>query len=169
MSDTTEQNDAGEQVDEQVDNERAEELSPEDLRAALTEARRDAASQRSRRKALEESAKELEKRLGDMKSPEDVEALLQQIREESAAKERALLAENVAVTAGLPSSFAERLKGTTREELEADAKALAELLNPVVSKGTGGSDGRGGLDPSAKADADFDPVAEVAKHSRRRR
>lgn len=55
----------------------------------------------------------------------------------AAAAELALIKRDAAEAAGLPKSWADRLKGATKEELEADAKELAkDLPAPTTSPGT---------------------------------
>lgn len=60
----------------------------------------------------------------------DQAAEILSLRNEKAARELADLKREVARTAGLTPELAERLQGTIREELEEDAKKLAELLPP---------------------------------------
>lgn len=48
----------------------------------------------------------------------------------------ALLRRDVAEDAGLPRTWADRLRGTTKEELEADAKQLAKDLEPAAKPTT---------------------------------
>lgn len=91
------------------------------------------------KKALQEErkrARDLNKSLAALR--ESYEALkgerdeARKAAEAAAAERDALKLTNerfaVAAAAGLPPVWADRLKGTTREELEADAKALAEML-----------------------------------------
>ncbi|WP_237530468.1 hypothetical protein [Streptomyces sp. SID3212] len=54
----------------------------------------------------------------------------------------------------LPDELAARLRGTTAEELEADAKALQALLAPAAPESLGG-----GLNPSDEDDGEMDPRA----------
>ena len=49
--------------------------------------------------------------------------------------EATMLRKDIALEKGLPANLASRLKGETREELEADADALVELLTPGEGKG----------------------------------
>lgn len=61
--------------------------------------------------------------------------------EAAAEKERVALATTVAKQFGLPDSLAGRLDGETREQLEADAKALAKDLGYRVTDPTQGMSG----------------------------
>lgn len=58
------------------------------------------------------------------------EGELSQLKAQLAAMELAALRREVAEAAGLSEELAQRLQGTTREELEADAVALAKLVPP---------------------------------------
>lgn len=102
-------------------------LSPEQLAAELKRARADAARFRTELKSLKplaDKAKELEE-AGKTEIQKATEKL-------TAAEQRAQAAElhslrlEVAFSQGLTPAQAKRLVGTTREELEADAKELLE-------------------------------------------
>lgn len=58
----------------------------------------------------------------------ELEDELNTVRGDYSALEHRLLVTDVAAEVGLPATLAERLKGTNREELLADAKALAEMV-----------------------------------------
>ncbi len=58
----------------------------------------------------------------------------------------------IAKKAGLADSLADRLQGTTPEELEADAKSLAEALGPGPSIGAGTNPPTGAKRPFTRAD-----------------
>lgn len=63
----------------------------------------------------------------------EVERLKNQLAEQEKVT-RNTMAENVALAAGLPKEFADRLKGNTRAELEADAAELAKLIPANLQK-----------------------------------
>lgn len=140
------------------DSEESDELSSEQLRDALAKARTNAASYRTRLRAVEEQ-------LTGMKSEEDIETLLSDIRGEREEAERALTRENVALKFGLPEELAEVLQGKSREEMEAHAKKLQQFAPAPVQ-----GEGRGGLDPTNNDQEAFDPEAtyKAIKESRRR-
>lgn len=96
-----------------------ETLSPEALRKELTEARGEAASYRTQ-------LRDAQAKLAAAKTPEEFQAAVQGFNEQMLAKDR----EIVAVRHNLPEALAARLQGSTPEELEADAKALAALVTP---------------------------------------
>lgn len=139
--------------------EKAPELSYEDALAALTKTRREAASLRVR-------LRDTESRLEGLKSPEEVEAALAEISAANAAAQRALLVEAVSLKHDLPAPLAERLRGDTREELEADAQALlASLGHPSTTPtGTGG-----GLHPGTNESEEISPEEIVRRYGRRAR
>ena len=76
----------------------------------------------------------------------ELEAMRQQLKELSewrdkeVARARDAMAADVAKAAGLPDVFASRLRGDSREQLEADAKEIAAVIGQVSS--------RGAVDPS---------------------
>jgi len=61
----------------------------------------------------------------------------------------------------LPDELAARLRGSTVEELEADARTLAALLAPKAPESLGG-----GLTPSDDDDGEMDPRV-LARRTRR--
>lgn len=125
-----------------------DELDLDGAKAALAKVRKSEAAMRVR-------LREAEAKLADAKTPEEVEALRQELSETNAAEARALVVENVALKFGLPDDLAARLKGSTREELEADAKELAKYA--PSPEGGNDPDLGGGLDPSTDPDGGYDP------------
>lgn len=123
--------------DEQVPNE----VPADVLRANLTKANQEAAKYRTR-------LREVEKALEERKSPEEVEEIRQALITERETAERSLLIENVALKHNLPTELAELLKGSTREELETHATALAKFA-PQSDEGDEVPPGdlNGGLNP----------------------
>jgi hypothetical protein len=113
--------------DESTGAEGSAELTPEQLKAALAAARKEAAGYRTKLREAEPfvtKAKELE---DAQKS--DVEKLTAAQATEKARADKAeaqLLRVTAAIGAGLDVDMADRLRGATAEELAADAKALAE-------------------------------------------
>lgn len=108
-------------------------------------------------------ARENEKELKRLKKAED-----DRRREEMTETERlradlaerdlkidGILRKSIAAENGLPAEFADRLRGTTEEELAADAKRFAELVKPKVPTPTDVGIGTAG---GATGD-DSDPVA----------
>lgn len=80
-------------------------------------------------KANADAAKRLAEIEAAQKSAEEKAAEARTQAEERAAKaELALMRRDAAEEAGLPKGWADRLRGTTAEELLADAKALAKEL-----------------------------------------
>lgn len=73
----------------------------------------------------------------------EVAALKEQNAKQEAEK-LAAEAKDVAKSHGLPEGMADRLKGKTREELEADAKSLAQVLGARATDPTQGQGGTGG-------------------------
>lgn len=152
---TTEETD---EQPEEKDEDESSKLSHEDALAALKKVRTEAAGHRTK-------LRELEKRLADLKTPEQVEELVTTMKNEREQAERALLVENVALKFGLPPELSTRLQGATREELEADAKALSKYA--TQERDIDPDRLGGGLDPSDE-DGSFDPV-KAAREARRRR
>lgn len=98
---------------------------------------------------FEKQSKALERKLAEYEAKErereesklsETEKLKRQLAEKEAALqslERAAMQRKAAEAAGLPPAFAERLKGETQEELEADAKALKEVLPKAQAPNVG--------------------------------
>lgn len=159
---------ADENGDENKPEEKPEEGDDEDskldldgAKKALSKVRQEAAKNRTK-------LRDLEAKLKDAKTPEQVAEIVSGLTESNAKETRALLVENVALKAGLPDEALDRLKGETREELEADAKALAKLLG---TKTKVDPDVDGGLSPSGGEPEVFDAKAarEAARKVRSRR
>jgi hypothetical protein len=95
-----------------------------------------AAAQKQKEEAEMTELQKLNKRLAETES-------------ELVATRRASLAANIAAKVGLPAVFADRLKGETPEDMEADAKAILEALpkqskpqpGPVANPGMNGQVG----------------------------
>jgi hypothetical protein len=144
--------------DEDSDDEGGDDL-PEWARKKMTKANAEAANYRTK-------LREAEDKLKDAKTPEEVEEIVNQMTKDREAAETALLRENVALKFKLPEKLQKRLTGTTREEMEADAKELADLF------GTDEDDEdvtlEGGLNPRNRdSDDPDDPRALAKKYGRR--
>lgn len=146
------QEEQAEENSEEKSEDEGNKLSHDDALAALTKTRRSEAAMRTR-------LRDLEQKLEEAKTPEQVKEITDELVSTNAEEARALLVENVALTAGLPKGLAERLKGDTRAELEADAKALLKLVPSNVSPDD--PDLQGGLDPD-DGEAVFDEAAALA-------
>ncbi|MYT31741.1 MULTISPECIES: hypothetical protein [unclassified Streptomyces] len=127
---------------------------PEWARKELTKVRGEAASYRTR-------LRDAEAKLSEAKSPEEFEAALNELQAKNAELEHSLTASSVARKHNLPDELAARLRGSTVEELEADARALAVLLAPKTPESLGG-----GLSPSDDDDGEMDP-RKLARRFRR--
>lgn len=130
---------------------------PEWARKKLTKANSEAARYRT-------ELREAQEKLQSAKTVEEFEAATKELADKNAELEQALLRERVARKHNLPDALADRLRGSTEEELVADAKALAKLV--AAPDDADPSSLGGGLDPSD--DADFDPV-KAAREARSRR
>ncbi|MFJ9158692.1 hypothetical protein ACIRPS_18035 [Streptomyces griseoviridis] len=131
-----------------------EDSLPDWARKELTKVRGEAASYRTR-------LRDAETKLSEAKGPEEFEAALADVKAKNAELEHSLVVGTVARKYELPDELAARLRGTTAEELEADAKALQALLTPAAPESLGG-----GLNPSDEDDGEMDPRA-LARRSRR--
>lgn len=151
---------------------------PQWARDAITRGNTEAAGFRTK-------LREAEEKLSNAKTPEDIAAATKEWQEKFEAAERKAsevaldAARTVAkVTHGLTDRVAGSLKGTTAEEIEADAKAWAEELGTLPknddttrrTRTPGGGLGGGGSAPGAGSES-YDPAAlalEVEKASGRR-
>ncbi|MFI2673895.1 hypothetical protein ACH5AU_30805 [Streptomyces albidoflavus] len=131
-----------------------EEGLPDWARKELAKVRGEAAGYRTR-------LRDAETRLEGAKSTEEFEAALTEVKQQNAELERSLVVASVARRFDLPEELAGRLRGTTPEELEADAKSLQSLLTPKAPAALGG-----GLDPSEGDDGEMDP-RKLARRTRR--
>ncbi|WP_369186489.1 hypothetical protein [Streptomyces sp. R08] len=128
---------------------------PDWARKELAKVRGEAAGYRTR-------LRDAETRLDGAKSAEEFEAALTEVKQQNAELERSLVVASVARRFDLPEELAGRLRGTTPEELEADAKSLQSLLAPKAPSALGG-----GLDPSeGDDDGEMDP-RKLARRTRR--
>lgn len=115
-------------------------------RKELAKVRGEAAGYRTR-------LRNAETKLLGVKSPEEFEAALTEVKQKNAELERSALLGTVAREFDLPEELAGRLRGTTLEELEADAEALQAFALPTAPPALGG-----GLDPSSgDDDGEVDP------------
>lgn len=134
-------------------------LSLEDAIAEVTKTRGEAANYRTRAQAAE-------KKLAEAKTLEEVNEIVANMTADRVTAERALLVENVALKYDLPEALAGRLVGATREELEADAQALAALAGTTEAPAPRL---KGGLTPNVESDGDpSDPGALARKYAPRR-
>lgn len=151
----------------------AEETTPDGEETEITEVVEDTkvtpdddwkAKARKHEKASKQAAQKLEEAEARLKKYEDANKSEKDRLEESkrAAEDRASKAEaellrvRVAAKKNLPSELAERLRGDTEEELEADADRLSELVKPGkpsvdTDAGKGRASSEGPSDPAALA------------------
>lgn len=153
-----------ESKEESKESKESEDELPAWARDQLTKARGEAANYRVR-------TREAEEKLKNAKTLEEVDEIVSQMTKDREESEHALLVENVALKFKLPEKAHKRLSGKTREELEADAKELAELFS--VDDEDDEVELEGGLNPRNKdTDANLSP-RELAKRygrgSKRRR
>lgn len=118
---------------------------------------------REKRKASEMAAKEREKAVAEeMAKNQEWEKLAKQRETDLAELQRKLheretldLKRAVAVKHGLPEAFIDRLKGETAEDLEADAKAIAEILPKPQKPSPGPTNPGNNQTPERKNDKDL--------------
>lgn len=103
------------------------------MQKALKEANKEAAQ---RRKIIEQyEAKEKEKRDAELSEIEKANKRAEEAEAKAQRLERESLQRKSAEAIGLPSAFAERIKGSTLEEMQEDAKQLLEAMpNKVAPK-----------------------------------
>lgn len=108
-----------------------------------------------------EAREELTSKLSEAKTAEEFAAVQTRVDELELERDR----REVARAAELPPEWEDRVRGATREEMEADAEALREMI-PSASADTGSL--RGGVRGDFLDEEAFDP-AEVARSMRKRR
>lgn len=107
----------------------------EQARAALKLANREAADRRKKLEAYE--AAEKQKADAEMTEAQKLKAQLEETASELKAMKSNELKRKAAAKYSLPDALALRLQGNTEEELDADAKALAETLPKPAPKQPG--------------------------------
>lgn len=150
------------------------ELTPEQLKAALAAARREAAGYRTKLRDAEPfvaKARELEE--ASKTEAQKLAEAHKSAEERASAAEARLTRLDTCLKVGLDPKFAGRLQGSTPEELEADAKELAALFADKQS-GTSPDPGRkprARLDSArpnpGASDESIDPDAIAAKALKR--
>ena len=123
------------------------------------------AAKRVENRNLQTANDELQGKLKDAKTPEEFQAAISEYTSKVDEAKTEALRERVARQHGLPDPLADRLRGTTEEELVADAVALQSLVGPAAPAPTPRNAPSGGLKPADK------PVdsAELADQIRNRR
>ena len=97
-----------------------------DMEAALKKANAEAAKYRKAAEAVEAERKAKEE--AELTETEKLRKRAAELEAELKSAQRSTMQRDAAAKHNLPAELATRLKGETPEELEADAKALAELL-----------------------------------------
>ena len=104
------------------------------VQAALKDANNEAASRRKKLEAYE--AAETKRKEAEMTDLQKAQAKLAEYEAKTKAYEFEKLQAAAAAKAGLPAAYADRLRGETPEELEADAKLLLEAMPKAAAKST---------------------------------
>lgn len=149
----------------EVDDSKDESKLSDYWRGELSRARSEAGNYRTQ-------LREAQKALGEAKSPEEFAAATAELSDKIAKLETANMRSEAARKHNLPDALAARLQGATAEEIEADAKALAELIPAATPKQTPPArPPRGGLNPAGDLDPDETDPAKLAmaveRHTRR--
>lgn len=105
---------------------KARQEAPPEVTAALRKANKEAETLRRQLKEYEDKDKSEAEKLVERATAAEVRA---------AEMESQLMRHQVALTKGLSPVLAERLRGNTQEELEADADALLALVAPKPEQG----------------------------------
>lgn len=157
---STEESDEGaEDEDGSTDEDDGDDL-PDWVREKMSKSNKQAANYRKK-------LRETEEKLKNAKTPEEVEEIVQRMTTERQEAERALLVENVALAHKLPEALRKRLTGNTREELEADAKELAELIGDKDDYEEGPLEG--GLSPRGRDSGPSDPRSLASTYGGRKK
>ena len=147
-----------------------EEFDPARAKAKIAKVNAEAKSLRERLRKAEEA----ERKLAEIEDANKSE--VQKMQERLAAAEKAAAESNrqatlakVAASKKLPPSLADRLRGETVEEMEADADALlADLGTQFVAKTAAGSDATGAGVVGKPGSIDAMSPAEIVKATRER-
>jgi exonuclease VII large subunit len=114
--------------------------------------RREAQTLRSKLTKFEEA--ETERQNAQLSEVDKLKKQLAETVQAKTALERAALQRQAAEKIGLPSVFADRLKGETLEELEADAKAIQAALPKAAAPNVGATN------PGSNATGDGETTAQ---------
>lgn len=163
--DESQEDESDEEQEESEDDESEDEL-PEWARTKLTKANGEAAKYRT-------ALRDAQDKLKGVKTLEEVDALIEEMKADHEKDTRDLQIENVALKSKLPESLQKRISGTTLEEMEADAKELAELFLPKKSTKDDDEEDdpelEGGLEPRNNMADETDPRKLQQLHGRGRR
>lgn len=132
---------------------------PEWAQTEITSLRNESANYRTK-------FRDAEAKIAAAKTPEEFETAVRERDEQITTLQTQFDRERVARKFNLPDDLAERLRGATPEELEADAKALQKYADTGSS--TPPEDLKGGLTPDDDNQDAFDPKA-AAKAALKRR
>ena len=130
----------------------------EKTRAALKAANKEAADRRKRLEELETA--ETKRKESEMSEVDKLKKALAEKEAILTSLQRATLQRQAAEKVGLPAVFADRLKGETPDELEADAKAILEAL-PKAQQPKGNP-----TNPGANATGGETDTQRLATHPR---
>ena len=138
---------------------------PEWARNSLKKANGEAATYRKQLRDAQDA-------LGKAKTPEDIEAAVAEVKSQFEKASIESAREIAKLKHGLPEESMNFLSGTTAEEIDANAKALAALVGQVAAAAPKEEKLRGGLNPALAQETSgkFDPAAlarDVEKNANR--
>ncbi len=113
-------------------------------------------------KALEDEDEK--RKADDAKEQGKFEELYAEEKSKRKEMERDNIRKDVALEKGLPSDFVKRLQGETKEELEADADKLLEMIEDAKKGGKGIKDGDSKKSDSENLDIDNMSPEEIRKN-----
>jgi hypothetical protein len=135
------------------------------LREHVKSLNAEAAAKRVENRSLRENLETLQSQLSEAKTPEEFQAAVDEYKQKLDETQVEVMRERVARKFGLPDPLAERLRGSTEEELTADAESLRGLIGAPTPPATPKNPPSGGLTPGNKAE---DPAARAERIRKRR-
>lgn len=135
------------------------------LREHVKSLNAESAAKRIENRNLREANEKLQAQLTEAKTPEEFQAAVDEYKTKLSETQVEVLRERVARKFGLPDTLAERLRGSTEEELTADAESLKGFLGTPTPPATPKTPPSGGLNPGSKVE---DPAARAARIRQRR-
>lgn|GEM_PF-5423118 len=171
---STEETEAGEESTEETEESTEEEGTEEEASEEVEEgeeldldrAKDKISKANAEAKNLRNRLRDAEEKLTNAKTPEEVEEIVKQIQSDRETAEADLLRENVALKFNLPEKLQKRLSGETREDMEADAKELAEMFDVDEDEDLSLE---GGLNPRGRGDESSDPRSLANQYGSRRK
>lgn len=143
---------------------RGEDFDAEKAKTFITSLQREAEAEREKRRAAEAKVQEHEN--SKLTDQQRIEKERDDAKSESSTLSLRVAQYEAAEKAGIPLSWAKRLVGNTAEEMEADARSVADQLKATQQSGPRPDPSQGGGGDSKKSTSVADARSEYLEHRR---